>query len=137
MKVKQNFGKIDILKTQELVSFWGVKTDFGKIAQKWGIKKKDFNQYYVVAFDPIKIYTHSAPQNDRLNLSFVKDSHVFGKKMARYGRKRAFYQLLFFGSSSNLHGASGYIWGHNFRPNQDLDPLSTSKWPSEPQFCER
>ena len=23
-----------------------------------GIKKKDFNQYYVVAFDPNKIYTH-------------------------------------------------------------------------------
>ena len=57
MKVKQNFGKIDILKTGELVSFWGVKTDFGKIAQKWGIKKKDFNQYYVVTFDPNKIKT--------------------------------------------------------------------------------
>ena len=79
MKVKQNFGKIDILKTPKLVSFWGVKTDFGKTAQKWGIKKKDFNQYYVVAFDLIKIYTHLAPQNDRLNLSFVKDKHVVGQ----------------------------------------------------------
>ena len=29
---------------------------------------------------------------------------------------------------------SGYIWGHNFWTNWDLDLLSTSKWP---QFCER
>ena len=26
---------------------------------------------------------------------------------------------------------------HNFLTNQNLDQLSTSKWPSEPQFCER
>ena len=57
--------------------------------------------------------------------------------MARFGPKMAIYQLLFFGSSPNLHVASDYIWGHNFWPNQDLDPLNTSKWPSEPQFYER
>ena len=44
---------------------------------------------------------------------------------------------LFFRSSPNSHADSGYIWGHNFWTNQSLDPLSTSKWPSEPQFCER
>ena len=33
--------------------------------------------------------------------------------------------------------ASIYIWGHNVWTNQDVDPLSTSKWPTEPQFCER
>ena len=49
----------------------------------------------------------------------------------------AIYQLLFFGSSPNSHAAVGYISGHNFWTNQDLGPLSTSKWPSEPQFCER
>ena len=49
----------------------------------------------------------------------------------------AIYQLLFFGSSLNLHGASGYIWGHYFWSKQDLDLLSTSKWQSEPHFCER
>ena len=49
--------------------------------------------------------------------------------MARYGLKMTINQLLFFGSLPNLHGASGYIWGHNFRPNQDLEPISTSKWP--------
>ena len=26
---------------------------------------------------------------------------------------------------------------HNFWANDNLDPLSISKWPSEPQFCER
>jgi phage anti-repressor protein len=31
MKAKKNFEKIAILKAQELVSFWGVKTHFGKI----------------------------------------------------------------------------------------------------------
>jgi hypothetical protein len=63
--------------------------------------------------------------------------HVAGQKMARYGLKKAIYQLPFFRTSPNLLGASGYIWGHNFWPNQYLDPLDTSKLPSEPQFCER
>ena len=35
-----------------------------------------------------------------------------------------------------MRAASGYIWGHNFWTNQDLDPISTSKWLSEPQFWE-
>ena len=55
MKAPKNYEKIAILKTQELVSFWGIKTHFGKIALKWCIfrhKKIDFNQYHVVAFDP-------------------------------------------------------------------------------------
>jgi hypothetical protein len=30
-----------------------------------------------------------------------------------------------------------YVLCHNYYTNQNLDPLSTSKWPSEPQFCER
>ena len=29
--------------------------------------------FCVITFDQIKIQTHSAPQNDRLNFSFVKD----------------------------------------------------------------
>ena len=29
--------------------------------------------FCVITFEPIKIQTHSAPQNDRLNFSFVKD----------------------------------------------------------------
>ena len=44
---------------------------------------------YVIAFDPIKIQTYLAPQNDRQNLNFVKDICVVGKKMARNGCKMA------------------------------------------------
>ena len=40
-------------------------------------------------FEPIKMYNCLTPQNDRLNLSFVKDTYVVGKKMARNGRKMA------------------------------------------------
>ena len=38
--------------------------------------------FCVITFDPIKIHTHSAPQNDRLNFSFVKDTHVDGGNLA-------------------------------------------------------
>ena len=44
---------------------------------------------YVIAFDPIKIQTHLAPQNDRQNQSFVKDIYVLGQKMIRNGRELA------------------------------------------------
>ena len=99
MKVKKTFGKIDILKTQELVSFWGIKTHFGKIALKWCIfrhKKIDFNPYYAVAFDPNKIFTHWAPQNVCLNLSFVKDNYVVAKEMTRNGRKMGIFETWIF-----------------------------------------
>ena len=39
--------------------------------------------FCVITFEPIKIQTHSAPQNDRLNFSFVKDITVVVKKMTR------------------------------------------------------
>ena len=45
--------------------------------------------FCVITFKPIKIQTCSAPQNDRLNLSFVKYIHVVGKTMARNGQKIA------------------------------------------------
>ena len=44
----------------------------------------------VIMFEPIKIQTPLAPQNDRLNLSFVKDENTVGEKMARNGPKRPF-----------------------------------------------
>ena len=62
---------------------------------------------------------------------------VVSKIKARCGPKMAIYQMLLFKSSPNSHVAFGYIWGHNFWTNYNLDPLSTSKCPSEPQFCER
>ena len=47
--------------------------------------------FCVIAFEPIKIQTHSAPQNDRLNFSFVKDIPVVEKTMARKCREMAIY----------------------------------------------
>ena len=38
---------------------------------------------YAITFEQIKIQKRSAPQNDRLNLSFVKDTYVNAEKMAR------------------------------------------------------
>ena len=45
----------------------------------------------VITFKPNKIQTRLAPQNERLNLSFVKDIHVVGKKMTRSGFKTTIY----------------------------------------------
>ena len=42
----------------------------------------------------------SAPKNDRLNFSFVKDIKVVGEKMASNGSKTDFYQLQIFGNFS-------------------------------------
>ena len=42
-----------------------------------------------ITFELVKIKTCLAPQNNRLNLSFVKDTYVVGKKMTRNGRKSA------------------------------------------------
>ena len=81
-----------ILKIWELISLGGVKTHFGKLVmhkQAWLF----FYSYYVVAFDPIKILTHKGPQNDGLNLSFVKDVNVVAKKWPKNGHKMAMYEL--------------------------------------------
>ena len=45
-----------------------------------------------INFEPFKIKTCSAPQNDLLNLSFVKDKHIYGKKVARNGRTTVIYE---------------------------------------------
>ena len=50
-------------------------------------KNTDFNQYFVVAFDTINISTHQAPQNDCLNLTFVKDMYVVAKEITTNGGK--------------------------------------------------
>ena len=49
--------------------------------------------FTVITVVPIMIQTCSAPQNDRLNLSFVKDFYKVSTKMARNGCKMAIYQL--------------------------------------------
>ena len=38
--------------------------------------------FCVITFERIKIQTHLAPQNDRLNFSFMKDHHVDGGNLA-------------------------------------------------------
>ena len=43
--------------------------------------------FCAITFEPIKIQTCSAPQNDRLNFSFVKNAHVVDKEMTGSGRK--------------------------------------------------
>ena len=76
MKASKNFENIAILKTQELVSFLGYKTHFGKLALKGCI------------------FRH---------------------------KERRLWSIL-----------CGSFWS-----NYNFYILSTSKWPSESQFCER
>ena len=52
--------------------------------------------FCVITFDPIKIQPHSAPQNDRLNFSFVKDIHIDAEIWLEIVVKRQFVSLLFF-----------------------------------------
>ena len=48
--------------------------------------------FCVITFEPIKIQTHSAPENDGLNFSFVKDIHVHGGNLACNNCKTAICQ---------------------------------------------
>ena len=48
--------------------------------------------FYAIAIEPIKLQTCSASQNDRLNLSFVKDAYGNVEKMARKGGKMVIYE---------------------------------------------
>ena len=45
--------------------------------------------------------------------------------------------VCFFTKLQNTKNGNICIFWHNLRTNQILDLLSTSKWPSKPQFCER
>ena len=56
--------------------------------------------FCVITFEPIKIQTNSAHQNDRLNLSFVKDKHAVGKNMARNSHKPAICFVIFVSKQS-------------------------------------
>ena len=52
--------------------------------------------FCVITFEPIEIQNPKAPQNDHLNLSFVKNEHTNGEKMARNGLKTAIYESVSF-----------------------------------------
>ena len=49
-------------------------------------------EFHAIAIEPIKVLTRSASQNDRLNLSFVKDTNGNPQKMARKGGKMVIYE---------------------------------------------
>ena len=53
-----------------------------------------FWSFFVITFEPIMIYTCLPPQNDRLNLSFVKDIYVDSRQLARNGQKKAIYHFV-------------------------------------------
>ncbi len=56
--------------------------------------------FCVITFVPIKILTLAAHQNDRLNLSFVKDEHTYLEKMARIGLNTVIYKGTFVSNQS-------------------------------------
>ena len=58
--------------------------------------KKNIFAFCIITFEPIKVQTFSAPQNDRLNLRFVKEIYEDGEKLARNGRKTAICQSQIF-----------------------------------------
>ena len=54
--------------------------------------KMEIIAFCIITLEPIKVQTCLAPQNDRLNLSFVKDIYVDGGNLARKGCKTAISQ---------------------------------------------
>ncbi len=60
----------------------------------WHKLKNTKNAFFVITSKPIEVQTRSAPQNDGLNLIFVKDVYVDGKKLAKNGRKTTIYMYL-------------------------------------------
>ena len=47
--------------------------------------------FCIIAFEPMKIQTSSAPENDRWNFNFVTDFYVVDEKMTKNGCKTAIY----------------------------------------------
>ena len=93
-----------------------------------------------MTFDPIKILTHSGPQNDLQNLSFVNDKHTFsviwpyGEKLPRKGVTKVICKFSFV----SLFCSKTDIWVFCvfcvflffviiYCTNQDLDLLSNPK----------
>ena len=71
--------------------------------------------FCVITFEPIKIKTCSAPQNDRLNLSFVKYIHVDGEIWLKMVVKRLLVSLLTF--------VTPYMYSQVLLQNKDRDTL--------------
>ena len=48
--------------------------------------------FWAITREPIKIKIHTASQNDRQNLGFLKDIYEYGEKMARNGGEMVIYE---------------------------------------------
>ena len=68
--------------------------------KKW---KMEIFAFCIITFEPIEIQNHYAPQNNRLNLSFVNDEYTDAKQMARNGRKTVIYESVSFRIRVYLH----------------------------------
>ena len=75
----QNEKHTKTQKTQKSPKTVHTKIFFYKIVLKQKWKKIAF---CVITFEPIKIQTHAAPQNDHLNFNFVKDINVDAGNLA-------------------------------------------------------
>ena len=64
--------------------------------QNWKTQLSKNIWIYIIAFNPIEIQTQQAPQNDRRNLSFVKDTNVVGNRMTRKGPLFVYIQAMFY-----------------------------------------
>ena len=71
------------------------KTKTSIFVQNGKQKEMEIFEFCVITFEPIFSKTCYAPQNDRQGLSFVKDEHTYGKKMARKGRTKVIYKGTF------------------------------------------
>ena len=80
-----------------------------------------FFTFCVITVVPIMIKTCSAPQNDRLNFSFVKDFHIVGTNMARNCRKMAIYQMQIW--VINLWFGQNRVWPQDTFCVMDFEPF--------------
>ena len=67
-------------------------TQMRSFLQNYKNPKRELFVFCLITFEPIEVQTLSAPQNDRLNLLFMKDIYVGVHKMARNGLKIVIYE---------------------------------------------
>ena len=91
----------------------------------------------IIAFNPIEIQTQQAPQNDRRNLIFVKDTNVVGNRMTRNGPKMTNSKGCFFNFRTDFMlkiivtvSPQARLWTYRLgtSPHQvlvDLNPIPT------------
>ena len=87
-------------KTQKTPKSPKQNMDYSFFLQNRTKTKMEIIALCVITFGPIKVMTRSAPQNDRLNLSFVKNEHTYFEKMARIGRNTVIYKGTFVSNQS-------------------------------------